>query len=73
MSSWDRDATIVRYERMFMTARDPEALMEELGTPTKIAVELARDYVPSPPPEEDAAWTKPLSQYPLEQPAPPDW
>lgn len=40
-----------RYERMFDLAEDPEKLIEDLGTPTKVAVELARDYVASPPPE----------------------
>ncbi|MBQ9412766.1 MAG: hypothetical protein IJU29_06690 [Oscillospiraceae bacterium] len=62
MSSWDRDAALKRYERMLFLAKDPQALMEELGTPTKIAVELARDYVPSPPPEKAAGWPEPLSE-----------
>ena len=36
---------------MFDLAEDPEKLIEDLGTPTKVAVDLARDYVASPPPE----------------------
>ena len=52
MSSWDRQAAIERYEAMFSEAKDPDALMEELGTPTKVAVELANGYVSSPPPPD---------------------
>ena len=51
MSPWDRRAEIRRYERMFDITPDEDALIEELGTPTKVAVELARDYVATPPPE----------------------
>ena len=52
MSSWDREATLDRYEAMFDDAGDPEAVMEKLGSPTKVAVELAQDYVSSRPPGE---------------------
>lgn len=52
MSSWDREATLDRYEAMFDEDGDPEAVMEKLGSPTKVAVELAQDYVSSPPPGE---------------------
>ena len=50
MSSWDRQAALERYEAMFDEAKDPQALIEELGTPTKVAVELANGYVSSLPP-----------------------
>lgn len=52
MSSWDREATLDRYEAMFDEGGDPEAVMEQLGSPTKVAVELAQDYVSSRPPGE---------------------
>ena len=52
MSSWDREATLDRYEAMFDDGGDPEAVMEKLGSPTKVAVELAQDYVSSRPPGE---------------------
>ena len=50
MSSWDRQAVLEKYEALFDAAEDPDALTEELGTPTRLAIELARTYVPSPPP-----------------------
>lgn len=52
MSSWDRQATLDRYEAMFDEGGDPEAVMERLGSPTKAAVELAKDYISSRPPGE---------------------
>lgn len=52
MSSWDREATLDRYEAMFDEGGDPETVMEKLGSPTKVAVELAQDYVSSRPPGE---------------------
>lgn len=51
MSPWDRKTAIRRYERMFETAEDEDALLDQLGTPTSVAVKLAKDYVSSPPPE----------------------
>ena len=50
MSSWDRQSVLRKYEMMFDAQPNTEALIEALGTPTRLAVELARDYVPSPPP-----------------------
>lgn len=52
MSFWDRQAVLNRYSALFDEAEDENALMEELGTPTKLAVELARTYVPSAPPSK---------------------
>ena len=51
MSPWDRRVELRRYERMFDLATDPDRLIEDLGTPTKVAVELARNDVASPPPD----------------------
>ena len=50
MSSWDRQTAIKKYRMMFAAKQDAAALIEELGTPTKLAIELAADYVPSRPP-----------------------
>lgn len=51
MSTWDRRSTLSDYEAMFAAAENEEELMEQLGTPTKLAISLALNYVPSPPPE----------------------
>lgn len=53
MSAWDRKAVMAKYAAEFDAAEDIEALIERLGTPTRVAVVLAQDYVASPPPEED--------------------
>lgn len=50
MSSWDRQTALERYTALFDAAEDEEALAEELGTPTKLAIELARTYVPTTAP-----------------------
>ena len=50
MSSWDRKAALREYTAMFASCEDAEALMEELGTPTRLAFQLAGTYVPTPPP-----------------------
>ena len=64
MSPWDRKVELRRYERMFDLAADPDKLIEDLGTPTKVAVELARDYVASPPPEA-SHWDEFQKEQPL--------
>ena len=51
MSSWDRQAALKKYDALFDAAEDPEALIEKLGTPTRLAIELARAYVPTVAPE----------------------
>ena len=50
MSSWDRQAALKKYQALFAAANSPEALIEELGTPTKLAIDLAAVYVPTPAP-----------------------
>ena len=62
MSSWDRQAALKKYRTMFAASEDEEALMEELGTPTKLAIELAASYVPTRPP---SALAEALSQCPV--------
>ena len=62
MSSWDRQSVLDEYEARFAAAEDPDALTEELGTPTKLAIDLARTYIPSPPPTPGA-----LSEDPAEK------
>ena len=51
MSSWDRRAALEKYDALLKEAEDPEAMMEELGTPTRLAIDLARTYVPTAAPE----------------------
>lgn len=55
MSSWDRAATLEKYSALLDTYTDEEDIIEMLGTPTKLAIDLARDYVPTPPPAKPAA------------------
>ena len=55
MSSWDRAATLEKYSALLDTYSDEEDIIEMLGTPTKLAIDLARDYVPTPPPAKPAA------------------
>ncbi len=62
MSSWDRQAALKKYQTLFAAADDEEALMEELGTPTKLAIELAASYVPTRPP---SALAQALEQCPV--------
>ena len=50
MSSWDRQAALKKYQTLFASTRDAQAVMDELGTPTKLAIELAASYVPTRPP-----------------------
>lgn len=50
MSSWDRQAALRKYRALFAASEDEQALMDELGTPTKLAIELAASYVPTRPP-----------------------
>ena len=50
MSSWDRQAALKKYRALFAASDDEQALMDELGTPTKVAIELASSYVPTRPP-----------------------
>ena len=53
MSTADRAAAIKKYSAMFDAAEDESALMDELGTPTMLAISLARSYVPGAMQEED--------------------
>jgi len=54
MSDEDRQRTIDKYNRMFNKAADEDEFMARLGTPTRVAITLAGEYVPSTP-EQRAA------------------
>ena len=58
MSSWDRQSVIEHFKDRFDAALDRDALIKEMGSPTYVAIELARGYVPSPRPE---GWKSPDS------------
>lgn len=62
MSSWDRQAALKKYRALFAAAEDEAALIEQLGTPTKLAIDLAAAYVPTRPP---SALAQALSQCPV--------
>jgi len=57
MSAWDRRDTLIKYDALFDEATDEEELIASLGTPTKLAIGLALNYVPSPPPASSPAET----------------
>ena len=50
MSAWDRREALMKYEALFDEAADEAELIASLGNPTRLAIGLARDYVPTPPP-----------------------
>lgn len=50
MSAWDRRDALMKYEALFDEAADEAELIATLGTPTKLAIGLALNYVPSPAP-----------------------
>ena len=71
MSSWDRQAVLAEYAAKFENCTDFEALAESLGTPTKVAIGLARDYVPTPPPAAPVPAAEPAAEdVPAEETAP---
>lgn len=50
MSYWDREAVLERYKREFDGSRSDEEVIEAIGTPTKVAIDIARTYIPTPRP-----------------------
>lgn len=50
MSAWDRRDALIKYDALFDEAADEAEFIAELGSPTKLAIGLALNYVPSPPP-----------------------
>ena len=75
MSAWDRQAAVRRYTWRLQRSSDPAALMRHFGTPTRVAVELAKDYVPSPPPADfkeglEAEDFEEPDVWPYDEPAP---
>ncbi len=60
MSSWDRKTVLDDYAARFDATDNADTLIEEIGTPMQVAIALASDYTPSPPPapEEPAAETE---------------
>ena len=64
MSTADRDAAIKKYSSMFDAAEDESALADELGTPTKLAISLARSYVPGAMQEEPVRDAEPPEDVP---------
>lgn len=72
MASWDREAVLEDYAARFDAAADAEALMEELGTPTRVAYVLGQGYVPTPPPGlEPEAPAAPAAPAPAKEEATP--
>ena len=63
MSYWDREAVLEQYKREFDGSRSDEEVIEAIGTPTKVAIDIARVYVPTPRPgtDEDGAAALPAA------------
>ena len=59
MSSWDREATIEKYNAMFDAAESEAEVLVMLGNPTRLAITLANEYVPTPAPTAKPAEQKP--------------
>lgn len=55
MTAWDRDAALAKYTKLFEERDNDFAVIQELGSPMKLAVTLSRSYEASPEPAEDAA------------------
>ena len=58
MSAWDRRDTLIKYDALFDEAADEAELIASLGSPTKLAIGLALNYVPSPAPVSVPAETR---------------
>lgn len=69
MSSWDRQAAIEKYTAMFDEAEDVDVLIAKLGSPTKLAISLAREYVPTEPPRAEEP--SPVEEVPAPEEAAP--
>lgn len=65
MTAWDRDAALAKYTKLFEERDNDFAVIQELGSPMKLAVTLSRSYEASPEPAEDAA--EPESPAPAEE------
>lgn len=71
MTAWDRDAALAKYTKLFEERDNDFAVIQELGSPMKLAVTLSRSYEASPEPAEDAAEQEspaPAEELPTEVP-----
>lgn len=71
MTAWDRDAALAKYTKLFEERDNDFAVIQELGSPMKLAVTLSRSYEASPEPVEDAAEQEspaPAEELPTEVP-----
>lgn len=55
MTAWDRDAALAKYTKLFEERDNDFAVIQELGSPMKLAVTLSRSYEATPEPAEGAA------------------
>lgn len=55
MTAWDRDAALAKYTKLFEDRDNDFAVIQELGSPMKLAVTLSRSYEATPEPAEGAA------------------
>ena len=67
MASRDRERVLADYAAKFDACSDTEALVKLLGTPTKVAIDLAMHYAPAESPvSEDAAAAEASEEPPVE-------
>ena len=67
MASRDRERVLADYSAKFDACSDTEALVKLLGSPTKVAIDLAMNYAPAEPPKsEDAAIAELAEEPPVE-------
>jgi len=70
MTPWDRERTLEYIGKRFDEAENEAALLQELGTPVRLAVLYNRGYNPSPDPALAAEEASPAQE---EISAPPQW
>ena len=49
MSSWDREAALEKYGALYDECATEDEVAERLGSPTRLAIAIARDYIPTAP------------------------
>ena len=71
MTAWDRDAALAKYTKLFEERDNDFAVIQELGSPMKLAVTLSRSYEATPEPAEGAVEQEtpaPAEELPTEVP-----
>lgn len=62
MSAWDRETELDKYKAMFDESENEDEVIASLGSPTQLAISIAREYVPSPRPEPEDTEDEPAPE-----------